>query len=478
MFCFYRRIIPGINVRSFSNNSFHDTEYRLRIPKLKTFSSTEEKELYRLAKSKDYNNAFQLFTNLKEQKSKFSPQVLKIGVDLSVETGNPISFNELCSYLEELSIQPEPALLSSLISNAITNQQTDLLLEMLDRIFSKQLPLRKFAFTSAMDYLLSQTKDYQAVDNLVSSFLSLNCKQIDYLLNALSIAVEKDPNNSVLLGTFKKVLLHYHNHKLAVIASEVFNQLIATFSKLNPSINSDVRLERGFCSNCETKLRDLEVTDEEYKILFSEVNRIFTNQYINYQRTEQMKAELSAFQDIFYTFSNSVANTKNKVLFVDGMNVSYINQKGFRIEVLKDRIAEVKNVFSISNAFIVVRRVVLRTPSNITNWKLLEKQNSLFTTSYDSRDDLFAVYGALSMKQRGYILTNDHMSELKNDIPVSLHHILDKWYYKHVINFQNYPFKFNHSKDLTLKAVQYRGDGTIHIPLDNSELWCCVKLAN
>ena len=441
---------------------------------MRKFFLTEERELYKLAKSKDYIQAFKYFSNLKEQKFRFSAEGLKLGVDLSVETGDPISFHELCGYLQELSISAEPALLSALISNAIIKQDTDYLLEMLDGIFSKGFPLRRFAFASAIEYLITKTKNYRTVDNLVDRYLVSNSTHMDKLLKVLSEALEKDKGSFLLKGTFKKVLLYYHKHKLAVHNSEAFNQLITTLSVLNTT--EKVVPIHGMCTVCGSKLRKQELTDEEYDTIFSEVSRIFRNQYLRFQRTEKMQAELSSFQKIFSDFSNSIKETENMVLFVDGMNVSYIPQKGSRIAVLRDRITQIKTDLSISSAFIIIRRVALKNPSNQENWKLLEDENSLFTTRFDSRDDLFAVYGALLMKQRGYLLTNDHLRELKNDIPIPLHHLLDKWYFKHVINFEINPFRFISSKALPLQAVEYRGDGTIHVPLNKSELWCCSKL--
>ena len=471
---FYKPLPFRCVVRFFASAFQENSEVQLRVPSLRKSSSTEERELYKLAKSKDYKNAFNYFSDLKEQKFKFSPDGLKLGVDLSVKTGNPISFNELCGYLQDLSISAEPTLLSALISDSIVKQDTVYLLEMLDGILSKGFPLRRVTFAATVEYLLTNTKNYQTIDNLIDRYLSFNPSHMDKLLNVLSVALGNDGDNLLLKETFKKTLLHYHKHQLPIHNSEVFDQLITTLANLNTT--EKLTPINGICTVCGSKLREQEMTDEEYDTLFSEVSRIFNNQYLRFQRTQQMQDELNTFEKIFLSFSQSISETEKMVLFVDGMNASFISQKGCKIDVLRSRIIQVKQDLSISSAFIVIRRSVLKIPSNQENWKLLEDQNSLFTTRFDSRDDLFALYGALLMRQRGYLLTNDHLRELKNDIPISLHHLLDKWYFKHVINFQINPFRFNRSKDLTLQAVEYREDGTIHIPLNQSELWCCSKL--
>ena len=471
---FYKPLRFRSVLRFFSSTFKESSEYLFTIPKRRKFYLTEEIKLWKLAKLESYQQAFDFFSDLKEQRFKFSPEGLKLGVDLSVETGNPISFKNLCSYLQELSISAEPALLSALISNSIVREDTIYLLELLDGLFSKGFPLRRFSFIAAMNYLLTQTKNYQTIDNLTDRYLANSTVHMDGLVNSLSVALERDKDNLLLKGAFRKALLYYHKHELGILNREVFDQLFTTLSNLNTT--GKIVPINGVCMTCGSKLREQEITDEDYDTLFTEINRIFTNQYLRFQRTERMHAELSSFKKILSSFSNSISETEKKVLFVDGMNVSYIRQKGSNVNILSQRILQVKHDLSISSAFIIIRRLVLNSPSNQENWNLLRDKNSLFTTSFDSRDDLYAVYGALLMGQRGYLVTNDHLKELKNDIPFRLHYLLDKWYYKHVINYEKDPFGFNNSKDLTLHAVEYREDGTLHIPLNNSELWYCSKL--
>ena len=476
MLALYRYILPHRqlnNVRLITtNNSKHGGGIRWTLPKLKNLSP-EESQFYTMVKSKDFKTAYKIFTNLLQDKFKFSPKLFKLGVDLSVYIGNPISINELSSYIEDQSILPEPATLSFLLVDCVAKQNTEYLLQMLDTIFNKELPIRKHALTLAIEYLLTQTENYQIIADLVDRHIELNYQFENSLLDALCLQITKNQTNTILLETLKRILMSYHNEEQCINEGVALNQLISTLSKLNGREELvPVALKNGICMKCGKKLRELSLTDGEYDLLLSEVKRIMINQYINFQRTEKLKEELLSYKKALTYFTNKFPG--NKALVVDGMNLSHIKKVGFTLDLLEHRIELVKRPLSITSAFVIIRYITRNNNEHF--WRSLNKKNIVFATNFDSRDDLYCVYAVLEMKERGVLLTNDRFRELKNDIPLSIHPILDKWYYKHVINFSKEPFEFTLNKDLLVKAVEYERDGSIHIPLKDSGEWYCTRL--
>ena len=473
----YRYLLPqrqvGI-VRLFaSTSSKYVGGVPWRIPKLKDLPTQEESQFYAMVKSRDLHNAFLLFTNLLEDKFKFSPSLFKLGIDLSVHVGTPISLNEVTAYLEEHSIIPEFSTLSFLLIDCVVRQNTDYLLEMLDIIFNKQLPIRNHALTLAIEYLLKHTDKYQIVANLVDKCIELNYPFENILLNALCLKIAENLTNPILLETLRRVLLSFHNNEQVIKDDITLNQLISTLSKLNEKDTLvPVALENGVCMKCGNKLRELTLTDREYDLLLSEVKNIMVNQYLNFQRTDKLKNELISYKKALAYFINKYLN--NKVLVVDGMNVSHIKKVGFTLDLLQHRIELVKRQLSVTSAFVILRYIT--RGNNEQFWRSLNRKYFVFSTEFDSRDDLYCVYAALKMKERAFLLTNDRHRELKNDIPLSIHPILDKWYYKHVVNFAKEPFQFIPNKDLIIKALEYTRDGSIHIPLIDSGMWYCTKL--
>ena len=442
------------------------------IPKLKDLTVPEEHQLYTMVKSKNFDNAFLLFTSLLQDKFKLSPILFKLGVDLSVHVGNPISLNELTAYIEEHSIVPESSTMSFLLIDCAEKQNTDYLLEMLDTIFTKQLPIRKQALTSSIEFLLKQTDKFQMVADLVDKCIEKNYQFQDVLLNALCLRVTDNLNNPILLETLKKVLLSCHNNEQAIGDEITLNQLISTLSKLNKENLVPVTLKNGICIKCGNKLRELALTNGEYELLLSEIKRIMVNQYLTFQRTEKLKVELTAYKKMLAYLPSKFP--KGKVLVVDGMNVSHLRKVGFALDLLHHRVELVKRQLTVSSAFVVLRFVVRK--NNELFWGSLNRDNLVFITGHDSRDDLYCVYATMKMKERGLLLTNDRLRELKNDIPLSVHPILNKWHYLHVLNFGKEPFRVAHDKDLIARAVEYTRDGSIHIPMKENGMWYCTKL--
>ena len=452
-----------------------DSKQLLKYPSLKKLDNTEL-PVYASLKQRNPAKALELFSKLKDEKFKFSSPILTIGFKLLLYYEQPMSWYELRAYLLEVGIFPESGLTGLILENAISDNSTEMVLDILETCLAKGYALRANSFTNSIEHLLRKIKDYQMIGNILDTYMEKKYRIHDAILNCLCDLITSDPSNQILIDLLKKCLKYYHKMEFPVRDSDVFQNLSETLSTLAKS-ETPIKLAPlvdGACGICGQSIRKVELTEEEYETLKTKLHEIIQEQYDKFQRTKGMKVDIENFQSTFSSFSESLQadNSNSQGIIIDGMNASFL-VNSHRCSRLITFSEILRKEYPNSQLFIVFRRYMLNNTPQSQKEKLQELA-TVSTTQSDSRDDLFTIYGTLRLKERGLLITNDKFSELRNDLPLSLHPLLNKWYTKHIVHFNLVMKCF--PQDQLIHAVQYNEDGSLHIPLHSTHNWICTRL--
>nr|CAG4642767.1 EOG090X0CGF [Evadne anonyx] len=280
----------------------------------------------------------------------------------------------------------------------------------------------------------------------------------------------------------KKELMNFLSHHEIFLSKDLIHQLKGTIENSSAGTiqgsYTQIDDRTGECQNCQKKLENYELNDEQFTMLRSALlEKVLHGPDVYIGSNPQ---ELKKFKDF-------VRKTSPYDVVIDGLNVIYtFNSKGSVSEKMK-LLRTVVNHFRQQN-----KKVLVLGRNHMRGWNRsvvrdIEKIGHLFTTENTSRDDPFLLYAALHSGNKTKFLSEDIMRDhLYRLGDYDLKMLFRRWQRSSQLQIKrvNSDGSIDIREPLKHSTISQFSDGRWHIPYDDGQLrysyqlpntWLCLK---
>ncbi|CAH1971845.1 unnamed protein product [Acanthoscelides obtectus] len=343
----------------------------------------------------------------------------------------------------KVTATPNAVSYSSIVAAAFSNKEEDLAWQILEEMFQSEKVPESIAFHAYLSTLKKMRK------------------------------------KSLIIEKLEKLFLFFQNYDLKC-TEDVALSIADSAEKLELMKNFTKVSYKGLCYNCSSKLKNFELTTEE----FAELKLgVFENVIVGkdiFSRTNPAELE---------KFNKFVANMGAFDVVLDGLNVAYSAGTKHSPFVLSGLVAAVVQYFVERNRSVLVlgRMHMNKWPKK--NWGYVNDNATVFLTQDISQDDPYLLYCALHSGKNTVIITRDlmrsHKFRLKSPhLKMRFNRWLNQkqWQLIRVDDKKGPAFRIPPAFTITAQKV----DGMWHIPYEKTadrgkdkdefhETWLCFK---
>ncbi|KAF5282016.1 hypothetical protein FQA39_LY00540 [Lamprigera yunnana] len=199
------------------------------------------------------------------------------------------------------------------------------------------------------------------------------------------------------LSDLEKLFEYFHTHDIKC-NEEVINKITSTYKNSNPKIV--IVKKSGNCINCNNVLRNIELSEEEFKDLKTTIfNNVIVGSNVFYKSTP---AELEKFKKF-------ILNMKNYDVVIDGLNVAYSIGTKQSPSVFAFLVKSVVKHFVDKNKKVLVLGRTHMQKWSKFHWAYVTQNADTFLTETLSQDDPYLLYCALNCGKDTIIVSRDLM---------------------------------------------------------------------